>query len=169
MDKQEKHSFVASLRSDLSGAGIIVVTRQSGLTVGESSKLRSEMRKVGGRFKVAKNTLVKRAFADSAYDALSGELKGPVALAYSEDPIAAAKVAVDFAKGNEKLQVVCGMMGDKFLSHNDVVTLAKLPSLNELRGKIIGVLQAPASKIVGVLQAPAAQVARVISAYSNKS
>lgn len=169
MDKQEKHSFVASLRSDLSGAGIIVVTRQSGLTVGESSKLRSEMRRVGGRFKVAKNTLVKRAFADSAYDALSGELKGPVALAYSEDPIAAAKVAVDFAKGNEKLQVVCGMMGDKFLSHNDVVTLAKLPSLNELRGKIIGVLQAPASKIVGVLQAPAAQVARVISAYSNKS
>lgn len=169
MDKQEKHSFVASLRSDLSSAGIIVVTRQSGLTVGESSKLRSEMRKVGGRFKVAKNTLVKRAFADSAYDALSGELKGPVALAFSEDPIAAAKVAVDFAKGNEKLQVVCGMMGDKFLSHNDVVTLAKLPSLNELRGKIIGVLQAPASKIVGVLQAPAAQVARVISAYSNKS
>lgn len=169
MDKQEKHSFVASLRSDLSSAGIIVVTRQSGLTVGESTKLRTEMRKVGGRFKVAKNTLVKRAFADSAYDALSGELKGPVALAFSDDPIAAAKVAVDFAKGNEKLQVICGMMGDKFLSQNDVVTLARLPSLNELRGKIIGVLQAPASKIVGVLQAPAAQMARVISAYSNKS
>ncbi len=169
MDKQEKHSFVASLRSDLSSAGIIVVTRQSGLTVSESTKLRSEMRKVGGRFKVAKNTLVKRAFADSAYDALSGELKGPVALAFSDDPIAAAKVAVDFAKGNEKLQVICGMMGDKFLSQNDVVTLARLPSLNELRGKIIGVLQAPASKIVGVLQAPAAQMARVISAYSNKS
>jgi large subunit ribosomal protein L10 len=169
VDKQEKHSFVASLRSDLSSAGIIVVTRQSGLTVSESTKLRSEMRKVGGRFKVAKNTLVKRAFADSAYDALSSELKGPVALAFSDDPIAAAKVAVDFAKGNEKLQVICGMMGDKFLSQNDVVTLARLPSLNELRGKIIGVLQAPASKIVGVLQAPAAQVARVISAYSNKS
>lgn len=168
MDKQEKHSFVASLRSDLSDAGIVVITRQTGLTVGESTKLRSDMRKVGGRFKVAKNTLIKRAVADSAYDALSDELKGPVALAFSNDPIAAAKVAVDFAKGNEKLQVVCGMMGEKFLNKNDVVALAKLPSLDELRGKIIGVLQAPASKIVGVLQAPGAQVARVISAYSSK-
>ncbi|KAB2833708.1 MAG: 50S ribosomal protein L10, partial [Caedimonadaceae bacterium] len=168
MDKQEKHSFVASLRSDLSDAGIVVITRQTGLTVGESTKLRIDMRKVGGRFKVAKNTLIRRAVADSAYDALKDELKGPVALAFSNDPIAAAKVAVDFAKANDKLEVICGMMGEKFLNKNDVVALAKLPSLDELRGKIIGVLQAPASKIVGVLQAPGAQVARVISAYSNK-
>ena len=169
MDKQEKQDFVASLRSDLSGAGIVVVTRQTGLTVGDSTQLRVNMRKVGGSFKVAKNTLIKRAIADSAYDALAGELKGPVALAYSDDPIAAAKVAVDFAKANDKLQVVCGVMGDKFLSQSEVVALAKLPSLDELRGTIIGVLQAPASKIVGVLQAPGAQVARLLSAYSSKN
>ncbi|ARN85314.1 50S ribosomal protein L10 [Candidatus Nucleicultrix amoebiphila] len=168
MNRNEKEAFVTSLRADLSDAGIVVVTRQSGLTVSESTDLRHKVHKIGGRYKVAKNTLIRLAIKDTANEALTDHLNGPVALAYSPDPVAAAKITVEFANKNDKLEIVCGMLGDKLLDSNGVKTLAKLPSLDQLRGKLVGLLQAPASKIVGVLQAPGGQVARVLSAYSRK-
>ncbi|MFN9000906.1 MAG: 50S ribosomal protein L10 [Holosporales bacterium] len=169
MDRSEKQAFVASLRQVIDDANLVVVTRQSGLTVDESTALRRKMLEAGARYKVAKNTLIRLAVADTKKSALDPHLTGPTALAFSADPIAAARVAVDFAKANPKLEVVCGAMGEKFLDKSQVQALASLPSLDELRGKLIGVLQAPATKVAGVLQAPASQLARVFSAYGSKA
>lgn len=168
VDRKEKEGFVTDLRTSLDSAGLVVVTRQSGLTVAESTDLRGKIRQADGGYKVAKNTLIRLAIKGSRFEALADHLSGPVALAYSGDPVAAAKVTVDYANANEKLEIVCGAMGDKFLDASAVRALAKLPSLDQLRGKLIGLLQAPASKVVGVLQAPAGQLARVVSAYSRK-
>lgn len=168
MNRNEKEAFVASLRSGLSEASLVVVTRQKGLTVSQSTDLRQQIRKAGGGYKVAKNTLIRRAIEGTAHEALMEHLKGPVALAYSQDPIAAAKVAVEYANKNDQLEIVCGVLNEKMLGLPEVKALAALPSLDELRGKIIGVIQAPMSRMVGVLQAPAGQLARVFSAYSKK-
>ncbi len=167
MDRSEKETLVNSLRETIQNAGLVVVTRQSGLTVAEVSDLRSKMRESGSSYKVVKNTLARLAIQGTPYESLADLLTGPTALAISEDAIAAARVAVKFSETNDKIEVVGGCMGGNVLDVRGIEALAKLPSLNELRGKIIGVISAPATKITGVLQAPAGQLARVFSAYSS--
>jgi large subunit ribosomal protein L10 len=147
---------------------LVVVTQQSGLTVAEVNDLRTRMREAGASYKVTKNRLTKLALEGTQYEALKSLFEGPTAIAYSEDPVAAAKVAVKFADENDKLTVIGGAMGAEMLDQTQVEALAKLPSLDELRGKLVGVLQAPATKVAGVIQAPAGQLARVFSAYSAK-
>jgi large subunit ribosomal protein L10 len=169
MDRNEKEAFVTSLRSELEDAGIVIVTRQSALTVSESTDLRIKMRDSGAAFKIAKNTLARIAINGLPCESLKEHLTGPTGVAYSKDPIAAAKVVAAFSKGNDKMQIICGVMGGTFLDAKGIQQLATLPSLDELRGKLIGLLQAPATKLAGLAQAPAAQLARVFSAYGSKS
>lgn len=168
MDRTEKAQLVESLRSALRGAGLVVLTRQSGLTVSESLDLRRKIRVADAHFKIAKNTLLRLAVKGTSCESLIAHLKGPTALAYSEDPVAAAKVIAEFATKNDKLQIVGGVMGGSFLNAAGVKELATLPSLDELRGKLIGLVQAPATKLAIVLQTPARQLACVFSAYSKK-
>lgn len=169
MNKQEKEEIVAWFNGELSSAEAIVITRQKGLTVAQVSDLRGKARKSGTGYKVMKNTLARIALKGTKFEGLADKFEGPTAVAYSKDPVAAAKVVVEFANSNDKIEVVAGAMGDKILSVAEVKALATLPSLDQLRGKIIGLIQAPAQKIASIVQAPAAQVARVISAFGNKS
>lgn len=168
MDQAQKRELVTEMNTVFSDAGTVVVTHYSGLTVQEINDLRGQMRDAGANFKVTKNRLVRFALADTPYAQLADMFTGPTAIAYSEDVVAAAKVAVNFAKKNEKLVVIGGAMGENVLDLNGVKALASLPSLDELRGKIVGLLQAPATKVAGVLQAPAGQLARVMGAYASK-
>ncbi|MGH6791878.1 MAG: 50S ribosomal protein L10 [Kiloniellales bacterium] len=167
MDRAEKETLIAALNSSLQEVNLVVVTRQAGLTVPEVSSLRRRMRDAGASYKVTKNRLARRALEGTKYMALRALLTGPTAIASSADPVAAAKVCVAFAKENEKLTIVGGAWGEKVLSLDEIKELAELPSLDELRSKLIGVLQAPATKVAGVLQAPAAQLARVFGAYGS--
>ncbi|MEK9596432.1 MAG: 50S ribosomal protein L10 [Rhodospirillaceae bacterium] len=169
MDRTQKADLVDVLHETFTGAGVVVVTQQSGLTVAETEDLRRQMREVGARYKVTKNRLARRALQGTQYEALVEQFTGPTAIATSEDPVAAAKVAVKFADGNDKLTVIGGALGDKMLDAAAVKALASLPSLDELRGKIVGLVNSPATKIAGVLQAPAGQLARVISAHASQS
>jgi large subunit ribosomal protein L10 len=168
VDRSQKEKQVNELRDIFGSAQLVVLTHQSGLTVEESTDLRAKMRDAGARFKVTKNRLARLAVDGTKFADLADQFTGPTAIAYSDDPVAAAKVAVDFAKDNEKLIIVGGSLDEKVLDTSDVAALAKLPSLDELRGKIVGLLQAPATKVAGVLQAPAGQLARVFSAYGSK-
>ena len=168
MDRTQKEELVASFNDAFSGATLVVVTSQSGLTVAQSTELRQEMRKAGASFKVTKNRLTRLALEGTQFAYLSDLFKGPTAIAYSDDPVAPAKVAVAFAKGNDKLVVLGGAMGDSQLDVDGIKALASLPSLDELRGKIVGLIQAPATKLAGVIQAPASQLARVLSAQGSK-
>ncbi|MEK9673789.1 MAG: 50S ribosomal protein L10 [Rhodospirillaceae bacterium] len=167
MDRSEKEQLVSELKDAFSETNMVVVTHYSGLTVTEMGELRDRMREAGAKFKVTKNRLTRLALEGTQFQGISDLFKGPTAMAYSADPVAAAKAAVEFSKKNEKLVVLGGSMGDKALGPDEVKTLASLPSLDELRAKIVGMLNTPATRIAGVLQAPAGQVARVISAYSK--
>ena len=169
MERHEKQAFVMSLRSALETAGIVIVTRQTGLTVAESTELRVNMRNAGGNFKIAKNTLAKLAVKELPCAELASHFSGPTAVSYSQDPVAAAKVVANFSKSNEKMEIICGTLGNKFLTAAEIKQLATLPSLDELRGILVGLIQAPATKIAGVLQAPAGQLARVFSAYGSSA
>ena len=168
MDRSQKEQLVADLNKTFGETSLVVVTQQSGLTVAESSALRRQMREAGARYRVSKNRLTRRALEGTKFEALESLLTGPTAIAVSEDPVAAAKVCVEFAKSNDKLTVVGGSLNGEMLDAAGIGTLAKLPSLDELRGKLIGVLQAPATKLAGVAQAPAAKLARVFSAYGSQ-
>ena len=168
MNRSEKAEAIAELNQTFKDAALVVVTRQSGLTVQEVTDLRRKVRAAGASYKVAKNRLTLRALEGTAFKALGPLFKGPTAIAYSKDPVAAAKVVSAFAKDNEKLTIVGGALGENTLDVAGVQALATLPSLDALRGKIIGLLQAPATKVAGVLQAPAGQVARVFGAYGAK-
>jgi large subunit ribosomal protein L10 len=168
MDRAAKSQMVAELKQTFSETSVVVVTRNLGLTVAQSSALRNRMREAGASFKVAKNRLALIALEGTTYAPIGDMLTGPTALATSIDPVAAAKVAVDFAKTNDRLEIVGGAMGDTILDVNGVKALAELPSLDELRARIVGLIQAPATKIAQVVNAPAAKLARVFGAYGAK-
>ena len=168
MHRAQKQELVSSLHQTFEAANLVIVTHQSGMTVAEVSDLRRQMREAGASYKVTKNRLTRLALADTPFEALQSLFTGPTAIAYSDDPVAAAKVCVEFANKNDKLSVVGGALGGEMLDAAQVTALAKLPSLDELRAKLIGLIQAPATKLAGVTQAPAAQLARVFSAYAAK-
>ncbi|MDG2268923.1 MAG: 50S ribosomal protein L10 [Alphaproteobacteria bacterium] len=168
MDRARKEELVTELSQSFAEAALVVVTQQTGLTVSESTDLRNRMREAGAGYKVTKNRLAKLALAGTTYEPITDLFSGPTAIAYSADPVAAARVAVNFAKENDKLIVVGGAMGATLLDENAVKALASLPSLDELRSKLVGLLNAPATKVAGVLQAPAGQLARVFGAYANQ-
>ena len=168
MDRSQKAESVASLNAVLSEAGVVVVTRNLGLTVAQSTVLRVKMREAGASYKVAKNRLARLAIAETGYEGIGDLLTGPTALASSVDPVAAAKAAVDFAKTNDKLEIVGGAMGSLILDAEGVKALASMPSLDELRAKLVGLVQAPATKLAQLATAPAAKLARVFGAYATK-
>ncbi|HUM07447.1 MAG TPA: 50S ribosomal protein L10 [Acidocella sp.] len=167
MDRIEKREFVAELSSVFAETSMVVVTRNAGMTVAEVTALRRKMREAGASFKVAKNRLALLALDGTRFDGISPLLKGPTALAWSQDPVAVAKAAVDFAKTNDKFVLLGGSLGSQVLDANGVKALSELPSLDALRAKILGLLNAPATKVAGVLQAPAGQLARVFAAYAD--
>ena len=167
MERAEKREVVTALHDVFAKTGVVVVAHYAGLTVAQMTKLRSEMRNAGGRVKVAKNRLVKLALEGTDAKGIADLLKGPTCLAFSADPIAAPKIAVKFAKANEKFVILGGAMGATVLDAKGVNSLADLPSLDELRGRLIGLIQAPASKIARTLNEPGAQLARVFGAYGK--
>lgn len=156
------------MQADFATAKTVVVTHYTGMTVGQITALRKEMRKIGANFRVTKNRLAKLAIKGTQYDHIHGMFVGPTAVAFSEDPVAAAKGVVEFAKSNPNLVIVGGAIGSEILSVDKVTSLAKLPSLDELRAKIVGMINTPATRIAGVVQAPAGQIARVLNAHSQQ-
>ncbi len=168
MDRSQKTDAVAQLNAVFNEVGVVVVTRNLGMTVEQSTQLRNKMREAGASYKVAKNRLAKLALKDTDYVGLEEYLSGPTALAWSEDPVAAAKAAVEFAKSNDKLEIVGGSMGTQVLDEAGIKSLASMPSLDELRGTIVGLVNAPATKIARVVNEPAAKLARVFGAYGAK-
>ena len=169
MDRSQKADLVTELKNVFSETSVVVVTRNLGLTVAQSTDLRLKMRDAGAQFKVAKNRLALIALEGSKYSPIGYLLTGPTALATSVDPVAAAKVAVDFAKTNDRLEIVGGAMGDTMLDADGIKALAALPSLDELRARIVGLVQAPATKIARTVAEPGAQLARVFGAYAAKA
>jgi large subunit ribosomal protein L10 len=167
-DRAQQAEAVAELKQTFNEVNVVVITRNLGLTVAQSTDLRTRMRDAGARFKVAKNTLALIAVEGTQYAPISDMLTGPTALATSTDPVAAARVAVDFAKTNDRFEIVGGAMGETLLDVNGVKALAELPSLDELRAKIVGLVQAPATKLAQLANAPAAKLARVFGAYAAK-
>ncbi len=168
MDRTEKREFVSTLAAVFADTSMVVVTRNNGLTVAEVTVLRQRMRAAGATYKVAKNRLAHLALEGTRFDGIAPLLKGPTALAWAQDPVAVAKVAVEFAKTNEKLVLVGGALGTQTLDADGVRALAELPSLDALRSKLLGLIQAPATRIASVVAAPAAQLARVLGAYARK-
>ena len=168
MDRTQKSEAVAELNRTFNEVGVVVVTRNLGMTVAQSTGLRNKMRDAGASYKVSKNRLARIAAEGTPYAVLSDLLTGPTALATSTDPVAAARVINDFAKTNDKLEIVGGAMGGQILDADGVKALASLPSLDELRAKLVGLIVAPATKLATITQAPAAQIARVLSAYAEK-
>jgi len=167
MNRTEKEELVAEMRDVFANNSTVVIAHYSGLTVTEMEELRAQVRETGAGFKVTKNRLTRLALADTKFEGLSDLLTGPTAIAYSDDVVAAAKAAVGFAKKNEKLVILGGQMDETQLDVNGVKALAAMPSLDELRGKMVGLLQAPAQKLAAVTQAPAGQLARVFGAYGS--
>jgi large subunit ribosomal protein L10 len=168
MDRAQKRETVATLKQTFNETNVVVVTRNLGLTVAQSTDLRNRMRNAGAAYRVTKNTLTLIALEGPTYAPLSDLLTGPTALATSADPVAAAKAAVDFARTNDRLEIVGGAMGETVLDAKGVKALAELPSLDELRATIVGLIQAPATKIARTINEPGAQLARVIGAYAAK-
>ena len=168
MNRKEKAELIQSLQSTLSEATTVVVAHQSGMTVAESTELRTKMREAGAGYKVTKNRLTKIALQGTKYEELTDLFSGPTAMGSSTDPVAAAKILVDFAKSNDKLTIVGGSLDGKTLDKAGVEALATMPSLDELRAKLVGLMTAPAAKIARVSQAPAGQLARVIKARADQ-
>jgi large subunit ribosomal protein L10 len=168
MDRSQKADLVAELKQVFSETSVVVVTRNLGLSVAQSTDLRLKMRDAGAQFKVAKNRLALIALDGTRYSPIGDLLKGPTALATSADPVAAARVAVDFAKTTDRFEILGGAMGDTVLDVSGIKALAELPSLDELRASIVGLVQAPASKIARTVSEPGAQLARIFQAYAAK-
>ncbi len=168
MDRAAKEKLVATLGGVFNDAGVIVVAHNNGLTVTQMNDLRGKMAEAGGSVKVAKNRLVKLALEGSDAQGIKDLFVGPTVLAYSQDPVTAPKIVSNFAKANDNMVVLGGAMGTTVLDVAGVKTLADLPSLDELRAKLIAMIQTPATRIAGVVQAPAGQLARVMGAYASK-
>jgi large subunit ribosomal protein L10 len=168
VDRTEKREFVTGLNQALAATSMIVVTRNAGLTVAEVTDLRRKMRAAGATYKVAKNRLTNLALDGTPFDGIKPMLKGPIALAWATDPVVVAKTAVEFAKTNEKFVLVGGSLGSQTLNADGIKALAELPSLDELRARLVGMIATPATRIAGVLQAPAGQLARVFGAYAKR-
>ena len=168
MDRTEKREFVASLATVFAETSFVLVAQNKGLTVADVSELRRRMRAAGASYKVAKNRLATLALEGTRFQGVSPLLKGPTAIAWSTDPVAVAKTAVEFAKTNDKFVVLGGALGTQTLNAEGVKALAELPSLETLRAQLVGLIQTPATRIAGILQAPGGQVARVLSAYAKK-
>jgi large subunit ribosomal protein L10 len=169
LDRTAKGELVGALGQVFKATKVVVVAHYSGLTVAQMQTLRRQMKQAGASVKVAKNRLAKIALEGSEVASIAPLLKGPTVLAFSGDPVAAPKVAVEFARANERFVILGGAMGTTALDPNGIKALAALPSLDELRAKIVGLIQAPATKIAQVVTAPAAKVARVVQAYAAKS
>jgi large subunit ribosomal protein L10 len=169
VDRADKKALVETLNAIFKAANVVVVAHYSGLTVAQMQTLRRQMKQAGATVKVAKNRLAKIALDGTDVATIAPLLKGPTLIAYSGDPVAAPKAAVDFAKGHERFVILGGAMGKTALNPDGVKALAALPSLDELRAKLVGLIQAPATKIAQVVTAPAAKVARVVQAYASKS
>lgn len=167
MDRREKEQFVAEMSDALQRTAIIVVAHYSGMTVAELGALRKQTREAGAAFKVTKNRLVWRVIEGTRFAGLTPMFRGPTAIAYSADPVAAAKVVVNFAKTHPKLVVLGGGFGEQVLDAEGIKALATLPSLDELRGTLVGLIQTPATRIAGILQAPGGQLARVLAEYAK--
>lgn len=167
MDRAGKREFVASLNRVFADTAIVVVTHYQGLNVAQVTDLRRRMRASGATFRVAKNRLAARALDGTRFAAIAPMLKGPTALAWSADPVAVAKTAVEFARGNDKLVVLGGSLGERLLSAEQVRALAELPSIEVLRARLIGLIAAPATRIAGTLAAPGGGLARVFAAYAK--
>ena len=168
MDRTEKHEFVSMLAAIFAETSMVVVTRNDGLTVAQVTDLRRRMRAAGAHDKVAKNRLANLALDGTRFDGIMPLLKGPTALAWSHDPVAVAKTAIEFAKTNDKLVILGGALGPQTLNADGIKALADLPSLDTLRAQLVGLLATPATRIACVLQAPAAGLARVFGAYAKK-
>ena len=169
MDRTQKQQLAATLHQDLADTVCVVVTHQTGLTVDEVTQLRRQMRSAGARYRVTKNRLVRRALEGTPFANLAPLFTGPTAIAFSRDPVAAAKAAVEYANRNNKLTVIGGGLSGQRLDAAAVKALATLPSLDELRSKIIGLLNAPATKLATLLQTPAGQLARVMAAHAEQT
>lgn len=167
MNRTEKRDFVASLAAVFAETSMVVVTRNNGLTVADVTDLRRKVRAAGATYKVAKNRLATLALDGTQFDGIAPMLKGPTALAWAADPVAVAKVIVEFAKTNDKLVVVGGSLGSQVLDASGIKALAELPSLDVLRAQLVGLISTPATRIAGVVQAPAGQLARVFGAYAK--
>jgi large subunit ribosomal protein L10 len=168
LDRAEKREFVTSLASVFAEASVVVVTQNKGLTVAEVTTLRRRMREAGATFKVAKNRLTTLALDGTRFEGIKPLLKGPTALAWSRDPVAVAKTALEFARTNDKFVVLGGAVAGQTLDAAGLKALSELPSLETLRAGLLGMLQTPATRLAGVLQAPAGQVARVLGAFAKK-
>jgi large subunit ribosomal protein L10 len=168
VDRAEKSEMVSTLNEVFSNTKVVVVAHYSGLTVAQMTALRGRMKDAGASLKVAKNRLVKLALKGTDAEHISDLFQGPTVIAYSSDPVAAPKIAAEFAKTNEKFVLLGGAMGKTSLDAKGVEALATLPSLDELRARLVGMVKTPATRIAGVLQAPAGQLARVIGAYAKK-
>jgi large subunit ribosomal protein L10 len=168
MDRAEKAQTINALKADFTANSLAVVAHYSGLTVAELTNLRRQMRAAGASVQVTKNRLARIAIRDTDHASLDNLLVGPTAVAFSKDPVAAAKVATAFAKDNEKFVVLGGSLSGQALNADGIKALATLPSIDALRGKLLGLIVAPATRIAGILQAPGGQLARVIAAYADK-
>jgi len=168
VNRAEKSETVAALNGVFSDTGVVVVAHYAGLTVADMTTLRGRMREAGARVKVAKNRLARLALQGTDVAHIADLFKGPTVIAYSRDPVAAPKVAIDFARTNDKLVILGGAMGATSLGPDGVKALATLPSLDELRARLIGMVQTPATRIAQLVSAPAAKVARVVGAYARK-
>ena len=168
MERAEKREFVTNLNTVFENTGSVVVAHYTGLTVAQMSDLRSKMRVAGGTVKVAKNRLARIALQGTKSEGMADLFKGQTLIAYSDDPVTAPKIAVEFAKTNDKLVILGGAMGATTLNADGIKALATMPSLDELRAKLVGMISTPATRIAQVLSAPGAQVARVLNAYSQK-
>ena len=168
VDRTEKRAFVAHLAAVFADTSFVLVAQNKGMTVAQVDALRNKMRAAGATYKVAKNRLATLALDGTRFQGVAPLLKGPTALAWSTDPVAVAKAAVEFAKGNDKFVILGGALGVQTLNTDGVKALAELPSLETLRAQLLGLIQTPATRIAGVLQAPGSQLARVFSAYAKK-
>ena len=168
MDRSQKADSIAFLSEVFAEAGAVVIIRNLGMTVAQSTALRTKIREAGATYKVAKNSLAKLAVAGTDYEGVGEFFTGPTGIAASADPVAAAKAVIEFAKTTDKIEIVGGAMGTQVLNADGIRALATMPSLDELRGKLVGLIQAPATKLAQLATAPAAKLARVFSAYAEK-